>query len=63
MMYRQEQGKAELRSAWTMPGGLSVTLALDKRMLELCVNNWKDSREMVSLVYLKCCSHVKRKSD
>ena len=50
MMYRQEQGKAESRYVLTTRGGLSVTICLEDRMLEWCVNNWRDSREMVSIV-------------
>ena len=64
MMYRQEQGKAELRSASTMSGGLSVILSLEAEMLGWSANNWRDSRERVSLVSYNClCWHIKWGSD
>ena len=55
MICRQEQEKAESRSASTMCGGLSVTLPLGDKMLRWSVDNWMDSREMVSLVCNNWC--------
>ena len=35
-----------------MPGGPFVVYCLEERMLRWCVDNWKDSREMVSFLGL-----------
>ena len=37
-----------------MRGGQSVTIFLEERMLELCANSWKGSREMVSTSNRPC---------